>query len=74
VAELGHRVTGIDLSEGMLADGRGIAAERQSVHPHPALRVIANVVMRRAVHAELRSLLVSVLIDLRLKVRWLGHA
>jgi SAM-dependent methyltransferase len=28
VAELGHRVTGIDLSEGMLADGRGIAAER----------------------------------------------
>jgi SAM-dependent methyltransferase len=27
-AELGHRVTGIDLSEGMLADGRGIAAER----------------------------------------------
>jgi SAM-dependent methyltransferase len=28
LAELGHRVTGIDLSEGMLADGRGIAAER----------------------------------------------
>jgi SAM-dependent methyltransferase len=28
LAELGHRVSGIDLSEGMLADGRGIAAER----------------------------------------------
>ncbi len=28
LAELGHRVTGIDLSEGMLADGRGIAAQR----------------------------------------------
>jgi SAM-dependent methyltransferase len=28
LAELGHRVTGIDLSEGMLANGRGIAAER----------------------------------------------
>jgi SAM-dependent methyltransferase len=28
LAELGHRVTGIDLSEGMLANGHGIAAER----------------------------------------------
>jgi len=28
LADLGHRVTGIDLSEGMLADGRRIAAER----------------------------------------------
>jgi SAM-dependent methyltransferase len=28
LAELGHRVTGIDLSEGMLTDGRAIAAER----------------------------------------------
>lgn len=28
LADLGHRVTGIDLSEGMLADGRLIAAER----------------------------------------------
>jgi SAM-dependent methyltransferase len=27
LAQLGHHVTGIDLSEGMLADGRGIAAE-----------------------------------------------
>ena len=31
LAELGHRVTGIDLSEGMLSDGRGIAAERARV-------------------------------------------
>jgi SAM-dependent methyltransferase len=30
LADLGHRVTGIDLSQGMLADGRGIAAERAS--------------------------------------------
>src|SRR5260370_42184967 len=30
LADLGHRVTGIDLSEGILADGRGIAAERAS--------------------------------------------
>ena len=28
LAELGHRVTGIDLSEGMLGDGRGIADAR----------------------------------------------
>ena len=28
MADLGHRVTGFDLSEGMLSDGRAIAAER----------------------------------------------
>ena len=28
LAQLGHRVTAIDLSEGMLADGRGLAEER----------------------------------------------
>ena len=41
-AELGHRVSGVDLSEGMLADGRAIAATRAAagmmVHP-PVFRI-----------------------------------